>query len=87
MPIVYLQNGVAYGYHQTLTKAECPLECVEVDEIPENLFMDGMITRYIDGQFVAEPIPAPEKSLSDKIADLEEQLAVTNATVDFLLGI
>jgi hypothetical protein len=56
-----------------------------VDEIPD--IPAGAITRYINGQFVTEPIPEPEKSLPDQIADLKEQLAVTNATVDFLLGI
>jgi hypothetical protein len=84
---VLLSNGVVIGYNTLITKEECLHECVEVNEIPE--LPDGTITRYIDGQFVTEPIPPSPPSeveqLKTQLTRAEQANAENSETIQQLL--
>jgi hypothetical protein len=87
MAIVILQGDVVVGYNTIITKAECMLPCVEVNEIPD--LPSGAITRYIDGQFVTEPIPAAPPSeveqLKSQLTRAEQANAENSETIQQLL--
>lgn len=66
-----------------------------IDALPQAFvdLPDNMIVKYENGTFTRVtrtlPVAPPDRvaDLTAQVDDLKEQLAVTNATVDFLLGI
>jgi hypothetical protein len=90
MIAILLNNGRVKGVYPEYTEnVEIMDDFILVSELPAT-FIDlpeNMIVKYENGAFTRETVPPPAKSLEEQIEDLKEQLAVTNATVDFLLGI
>lgn len=64
-----------------------PDEAVTVDELPEG---DVSQYRYVDGEFLHDPLPEPEAdpkpSLEERVGDLETDTADLAEALDLLLS-
>ena len=66
-----------------------PADAVIVDALPEG---DVIEYRYVDGEFVHDPLPAPEPehptpTLEDRVDTLEADSTEMKLAIDALLGV